>query len=156
MSKLKAKLDQAIAGDLGIELSSDSITLKEIVEQPDQVDSLVFAYDIGENIYYDCVPVWRYINGMRIKIPKFHSRPIIEARLVNKVYKRYYVIFGGILTRLKISKPNDLKTLLPITVGENGLYRSSIVTPDLIMGLRKKPLLYHRQRPKYELQTGFL
>ncbi len=153
MTKLKERLDKAVADDLGITLSSNSTTLKEIAEQPDKVEGLIFAYTVGDDFYYDRVPIWRYVNGMRIKIPKFHSRPIIEARLSQQLYNRYYVIITGTLFHLKVSKPNDLKTRLSFTIGEDGVYQSTMVTPDLVMGLRKKPLMFHRQRPKYELPT---
>lgn len=150
MSKLKARLDQAVASDLGIELSSESITLKEVAAEPDVVSGLVMAFMEGEDYCYDTVPVWRYINGMRIKIPKFHSRPIIEARLAKPFYRRYYVIRNDRLYPLKVSKPGDLKQWLPFIVIEDDLYKTTVVTPDLVMGLRKKSLLFHRQRPKYD------
>ena len=62
MSKLKARLDQAVANDLGIELSSESITLKEVAAKPNIVDTLVFAFIEGDYVCYDTVPVWRCIN----------------------------------------------------------------------------------------------
>jgi len=156
MSKLKAKLDQAVAGNLGIELSPNSITLKELAGQPTLVTSLILAFVQGEDFCYDVVPVWRYVNGMRIKIPKFHSRPIIEARLAKQFYLRYYALFDGKLYPLKVSKPSDLKARLPFKVREDGLYRSTVISPDAVMGLRKKPLLFHRQRANYALQTSIL
>lgn len=153
MTKLKARLDKAVAEDLGIALSCDSITLKEVAEHPNLVTAIVLAYLVGDDIYYDQIPVWRYVNGMRTKIPKFHSRPVIEARLAKQLYNRYYVIFAGALIHLKVSKPSDLKLRLPFTIGEDGTYRSTVVVPDSVMGLRKKPLLFHRRQVKYELQN---
>lgn len=156
MSKLKARLDQAVADDLGIELSSESITLKEVALEPELVDTIVLAFIEGDDFCYDTVPVWRYINGMRIKIPKFHSRPIIEVRLAKQFYRRYYAVRQGVLYPIKVSKPGDLKTWLPFIVIDDDLYRTTVVTPDAVMGLRKKSLLFHRQRPKYELPSRIL
>ncbi|ABY62899.1 hypothetical protein ST201phi2-1p066 [Pseudomonas phage 201phi2-1] len=156
MSKLKAKLDQAVAGNLGIELVPNSITLKEIADKPASVTGLILAYVEGDDYCYDVVPVWRYVNGMRIKIPRFHSRPIIEARLAKQFYLRYYALFDGKLCPLKVSKPSDLKARLPFKVREDDLYRSTVISPDAVMGLRKKPLLFHRRRVNYELQASIL
>lgn len=151
MSKLKARIDQAVAGDLGVELSSRVINLQEIAANPDNVDELILAYIVDDNIYYDRLPVWRYVNGMRIKLPKFQSRPIIEARLTKQLYKRYYAVIDGKLHQLKISKPSDLKLRLPFRITEEVDYRSNVVSPDDLMGLRKKALLFHRRQPRYEL-----
>lgn len=149
MSKSKARLDVAVAEDLGIELSSESLTLKEVAEQPDLVDCLILAFIEGEDCYYDKVPVRRYINGMRIKIPKFHSHPIIEGRLTKRRYTRYYVIRAGKLNVVKISKPSDLKAYLLFTVNDDADYQTCVTIPELNMGLRKKPLMFHRRQVTY-------
>lgn len=156
MSKLKARIDQAVAGDLGVELSSNSTNLQEVTANPDLTESLVMAFIVDDTVYYDLVPVWRYVNGMRIKLPKFQSRPIIEGRLNKQLYQRYYTLGHGVLTPFKFSKPNDLRTKLPYRVGEDYGYQTEMVIPELTMGLRKKSLLYHRQGPTYELPTAVL
>lgn len=149
MSKLKARIDQAVAEDLGIELSSIPTTLKEVAGNPDSVHGLVMAFTVNEIVYYDLVPVWRNINGMRIKIPKFQSRPIIEDRLIKQQYQRYYTLGDGILTPLKVSKASDIKIKLPFKIGNDPSYQTTMVVTEDAMGLRKKPLLFNRQRLTY-------
>lgn len=149
MSKLKARIDNAVARDLGIELSSIPTTLKEVTGNPDSVCALILAFEIEGIVHYDLLPVWRYINGMRIKIPKFQSHPIIEERLVKKIYKRYYVLCQDTFANLKLDKPNDLRANLPFRIGDDHRYQTTMVVTGDTMGLRKKPLLFHRRRPKY-------
>lgn len=149
MSKLKAQLDQAVANDLGVELSSESTTLLEVAGNPDCIKALVFAFVLGNDFYYDLLPVWRIVNGMRIKLPKFQSRPVIEDRLSKQQYKRYYALGNGILTPLKVSKVKDLKNHLPFRIGDDPSYQTTLITHDETMGIRKKPLLFHRWRPSY-------
>lgn len=154
MSKLKAQLGKAVADDLGIEYSSEKLTLQEVSVDPEPIESLICAFVHGDDFCYDQVPVWRCINGMRIKIPRFHSHPIIEERLKSQHYQRYFVVRSGTLHPLKVVKPVDLKNRLPFKIDNDPTYRTSIVSPELAMGLRKKSLLYHRQRVAYERPTN--
>lgn len=151
MSKFKARINDAVTGDLGVGLSSKSITIKELSAIPDLIESLVFAFMVDDQVYYDLVPIWRYVNGMRIKIPKFQSLPIIEERLDQSVYQRFYALGNGLLIPLKAFKLTELRTRIPFKIGNDPNYRTSITVPDESMALRKKPLLYHRKKIEYEL-----
>lgn len=150
MSKLKVRMNEAVADDLGVEVSSKTITVKELADNPDVVEALVFAYSMDDQIYYDLVPIWRDVNGMRIKVPKFQSLPIIEERLDRRLYQRYYALGLGLLIPLKAAKPSELRTRLPFKIGNDPSYHTQITAPDETMALRKKPLLQHRRRIAYE------
>lgn len=150
MSKSKTRIDHAVACDLGLVLSTHTTTLREIAENPDRVQALLFAYEVGEIVHYDLIPLWREINGMRIKLPKFQSHPIIEERLSKQFYKRYYSACGHVLTPIKLKSTSEFYRRLPFETGNLTEYTSSIVVPELIMGLRAKPLLFHRRKIQYE------
>lgn len=151
MSKSKARIDSAVAGDLGLVLSTHTTTIREIAENPDPVLALLFAYEVGEIVHYDLLPLWREINGMRIKLPKFQSHPVIEERLNKKFYKRYYVACGHTLTPIKLKSVSEFDRRLPFETGNLTQCVTSIVVPELVMGLRAKPLLFHRRKIQYEL-----
>lgn len=150
MSKHKARIDSAVACDLGLVLSTHTTTVREIAENPDNVMCLVYAYELGELVCYDLIPLWREINGMRIKLPKFQSHPVISDRLHKQFYKRYYV--GGVngLVPIKVKTTAEFERRLPFELGNIIHYTTTIISPELIMGLRRKPLMFHRTSIGYE------
>ena len=149
MSKSKTRIDNAVACDLGLVLSTHSITIREIAENPDPVLALLFAYEVEETVYYDLVPLWREINGMRIKLPKFQTHPLVEERLSKQFYKRYYVANGNQLTPIKLKSTAEFERRLLFETGNLDGCLTSMVVPELIMGLRAKPLMFHRRKIQY-------
>lgn len=149
MAKFKARIDEAVACDLGLVLSTHTTTIREIAENPANVLCLIFAYEVGEIVHYDMAPLWREINGMRIKLPKFQSHPIIEERLSKLYYKRYYVATPNGLTPIKFKSIAEFGRRLPFELGNITECPTSIVVPELIMGLRAKPLMFHRRKIQY-------
>lgn len=150
MSKSKAIIAQAIADDLGIVLTSKATDLKTLARNPDTSDGLIFAFMQNDYIYYDVLKINRNVNGMRIKIPKVRSHPLIEERLIRSVYNCYFSFNATDLTILKIKKSSELHTRLPIVITADPNYTTSFVTPDLTMGLRRKALLFNRSKVSYE------
>jgi hypothetical protein len=150
MTKSKARIDYAVACDLGLVLSTHATTIREIAENPENVLALLFAYEDGEITQYDLVPLWREINGMRIKLPKFQLHPIIEERLSKQFYQRYYVAHSRTLTPIKLKSTAEFARRLPFETGNLIECLTSTVVPELIMGLRAKPLLFHRRKIQYE------
>lgn len=144
MSKLKAKIDKVIAEYLGIEISSIIVNLKEVASNPELVESIIMAYIADNVICYDLVSLQRYNNGMRIKVPKFQSYPIIEERLNKRQYQRYYVLGNGKLTPIKISKVSHFKLKLPFEVCNDLRYSTTIVEIEDSLYLRDKPIYFNR------------
>jgi hypothetical protein len=150
MTKSKSQIDESVACDLGLVLSTHTTSIREIAEQPDEALCLVFAFELGEYVCYDLVPVWREINGMRIKIPKFQSHPTIVERLSKRYYRRYYTTNGQTLTPIKVKTIAEFERRLPFETGNLTNCLTTIIEPELTMGLRSKPLLFHRRKIKYE------
>ena len=150
MSKSKKRIDDSVACDLGLVLSTHTKSIREIAEDPEHTLCLIFAYMLDDYVCYDLVPVWREINGMRIKIPKFQSHPTVVERLSKQFYRRYYTTDGYQLTPLKVKTPAEFDRRLPFEVGNLTNCLSTIIEPDLVMGLRSKPLLFHRRKIQYE------
>ncbi|MCY1442656.1 hypothetical protein D9M71_590330 [compost metagenome] len=95
-------------------------------------------------IYYDVVDVWRSVNGMRVRNPRFRSHPVIEERLRLRQYKRWYVIGNGMLFPVQTAKVEDLKDQFYFLTDSDPTYRSKTILTEECMFLRKKPLLFHR------------
>lgn len=152
MSKSNVKLlDKAIADDLGLTLSPNTTVLKRVVECPDKIDGFVFAYQQADTIHYDCVNILRIVNGRRVKLPKFMSMPLIEQRLVKRIYKRWYVWGNGYLFPVQTAKVEDLKQNFLFIIGDNPHYQTSTIYTYESPQLRKKSLLFHRLGSGYEL-----
>lgn len=150
MSKSKQLIDASIARDLGLVLSTHTRTIREVAEHPLEVLCLVFAYQLDDYVCYDLVPVWREINGMRIKLPKFQSHPTIVERLKKRFYRRHYVTNGRTLIPLKVKTTEEFERRLPFELGNINQFTSNLIEPELVMGLRSKPLLFHRRKVQYE------
>lgn len=145
MAKSTVKLlDKAVADDLGLVLSPSTTILKRVVEHPTAINGFVFAFEQGDQIHYDRVDVLRSVNGMRVKLPKFISVPLIEKRLATRLYKRWYVWGNGILFPVQTAKVEDLKNYFLFIIGEDPIYQTSIITTYESPQLRKKSLLFHR------------
>lgn len=153
MLKSKTVIDSSVACDLGLVLSTHTKSIREVAEDPDHTLCLIFAYQVDDYVCYDLLPLWREINGMRIKLPKFQSHPVIEDRLIKRFYKRYYTTDGRTLTPIKVKTPQEFERRLPFEVGNLTNCLTTIIEPELVMGLRSKPLLFHRRKIKYELQA---
>lgn len=137
-------LDKAVADDLGLTLSPTMTILKRVVEYPLSINGFVFAFEQAETICYDVVGVLRSVNGMRVKLPKFMSTPLIEDRLVKRKYKRWYVWGNGILFPVQTTKVEDLKQNFLFVIGDIPNYQTSTIYTYESPQLRKKPLLFHR------------
>ncbi len=151
MTKSKTRIDNAVSCDLGLVLSPHSTTIREIAENPDSILCLIYAYEQDDTVHYDLVPLWREINGMRIKLPKFQSHPVIEDRLRKGLYRRHYVASHRSLTPIKLKSTAEFERRLPFELGNLDHPLSELVVPELVMGLRAKPLLFHRQKVSYAL-----
>lgn len=137
-------LDKAVADDLGLTLSPKTTILKRVVEFPLLIDSFVFAFEEGGYYCYDTVDVVRSINGMRVKLPKFLTTPLIESRLNKRQYRRWYVKGNGLLIPTQTAKTEDLKNTFLFVIGDIPNYQTSIIPPLDTPHLRKKPLMFHR------------
>lgn len=149
MTKSKKQIDESVACDLGLELSTHTKSIRDVAEDPASVICLVFAYDDDHHVYYDLVPVWREINGMRIKLPKFQSHPIIVERLKKRLYRRHYTTDGRTLVPIKVRTTDEFERRLPFELGNITQHNTTVVEPDLVMGLRSKHLLFHRRKIQY-------
>jgi len=117
--------------------------LKRVVEHPTAIDGFIFAYENSNVIYYDRMNVLRSVNGMRVKLPKFMSTPLIESRLVKRQYKRWYVWGNGILFPVQTAKVEDLKHLFLFLIGDIPNYQTSTIFTCESPRLRKKHLTFH-------------
>lgn len=150
MSKSKQLIDESVAQDLGLVLSTHTRSIRDVAECPKGILCLIFAYQQDDYVCYDLVPVWREINGMRIKLPKFQSHPIIVDRLKKRFYRRHYSTDGTTLTPLKVKTTEEFERRLPFELGNITQFSTTLIEPELVMGLRSKPLLFHRRKIKYE------
>lgn len=150
MTKSKVQIDESVACDLGLVLSTHTTTVREIAEQPDDVMCLIFAFEQGDYVCYDLVALWREIDGMRIKIPKFQSHPTIEDRLRRRLYKRFYVAGLNSLTPIKLKTVEEFHRRLPFELGNLDNCHTALIVTEPAMGLRAKPLLFNRKRISYE------
>ncbi|ARV76680.1 hypothetical protein PHABIO_49 [Pseudomonas phage Phabio] len=144
MTKSSVKLlDKAIADDLGLVLSPKTYVLKRVIENPTTIDGFVFAFEQGSEIHYDRLEIFRFVNGRRIKLPRFMSTPLIESRLVKRQYKRWYVWGNGMLFPVQNAKAEDLKTNFLFITGDIPNYQTSIIYSYESPHLRKNPLRFH-------------
>lgn len=145
MAKSTVKLlDKAVADDLGLVLSPSTTVLKRVVEHPTAINGFVFAFVQGDVIHYDRADVLRSVNGMRVKLPKFISVPLIETRLAKRLYKRWYVWGNGILFPVQIAKAEELKHNFLFSIGNDPLYQTSTIHVYESPQIRKRSLLFHR------------
>ena len=138
-------LDKAVADDLGLALSPTTTILKRVVEHPTAINGFIFAYECNNLIHYDRVDVLRCVNGMRVKLPKLMTTPLIESRLVKHVYRRWYVWGNGLLFPVQTAKVDDLKKLFLFLIGDIPNYQTSTIYSYEYPHLRKNPLRFHRE-----------
>lgn len=144
MSKQSRRFDALVADDLGLTLAPIAMILKHATRFPDEITGFVFAYEQGGLIHYDSVPTWHSVNGMRVRIPKFKTHPVIEERLRQRVYRRWYVMGNGQLFAVQIAKVDELLNQFYFVIDPTPNYRSRTILTEECMFLRKKPLLFHR------------
>ena len=145
MSKQSQRLDTLVATDLGLAHAPITMILKHATRFPDAVDGFVFAFEQNGLIHYDVVDAWRSVNGMRVRVPRFRSHPVIEDRLKQRQYKRWYVMGNGRLFSVQIAKVDDLKDQFYFLTDSDPTYRTTTILTEDCMFLRKKPLMFHRQ-----------
>jgi hypothetical protein len=150
MAKSKKQIDESVACDLGLVLSPHTRTIREVAEAGNATVCLIFAFECDDYVCYDLVPVWREVNGMRIKLPKFQSHPTVVERLRKLLYRRYYTTDGRYLYPLKVKSVDEFNRRLPFEVGNITDCLTTLIEPDLVMGLRSKSLLFHRRKIQYE------
>jgi hypothetical protein len=143
MSKQIRRFDETIATDLGLTLSPITMVLKHAVRFPRFLEGWVFAYEHQGLTHYDVVNEWHSVNGMRVKIPRFQSHPVIEERLVKRQYRRWYVWGDGTLFPVQISKVDDLKDNFYFLTDNDPRYQTTTIMTEEAMWLRKKPLAFH-------------
>ena len=148
------RLDTLVAGDLGLTLAPATTLQKYIKEYPKLVDGLVFAYEQDGYVCYDRVPMWRVVNGMRVKRPRFKSHPAIEERLRKRLYKRWYIEGSGFISPVAITKVDDLKDQFYFLTDDTPHHHSEIIFTEETQFLRKKPLLFHRTEEKVWCAKG--
>lgn len=144
MSKQMERLDTLVAGDLGLAQAPITMILKHATRFPDAVDGFVFALEHNGLIYYDIAEVWRSVNGMRVRVPRFRSHPVIEERLRLRQYKRWYVMGNGRLFPVQTAKVEDLKDQFYFLTDSDPTYRTTAILTEECMFLRKKSLMFHR------------
>ncbi|WDS62403.1 hypothetical protein [Pseudomonas phage D6] len=148
MSKEMQRQDALVAADLRLGHSPITMVLKHATRFPDKVDGFVFAFEQGGLVHYDIVDVWRSVNGMRVRIPRFRSQPVIEERLRRRQYNRWYVIGNGYLFPVQTAKVEDLKDQFYFLTDSDPTYRTTTILTEECKFIRKKPLVQCRvQRP---------
>lgn len=143
MSKQIRRFDETIATDLGLTLSPITMILKHAVRFPRYLEGWVFAYEHQGLIHYDVVTEWHSVNGMRVKIPRFQSHPVIEERLAKRQYRRWYVWGDGTLFPVQMSKVDDLKDNFYFLTDNDPRYQTTTILTEEAMWIRKKPLAFH-------------
>jgi hypothetical protein len=150
MSKQMQRLDTLVAADLGLSPAPITMILKHATRFPDAVDGFVFVLEQNGLIHYDVVEVWRSVNGMRVRVPRFRSHPVIEERLRQRLYKRWYVMGNGRLFPVQTAKVDDLKDQFYFLTDSDPTYRTTTILTEECQFIRKKPLLFHRlPRPSW-------
>jgi len=144
VSKEMQRQDTLVAADLRLDHSPITMILKHATRFPDKVDGFVFAFEQSGLIHYDIVDVWRSVNGMRVRIPRFRSHPVIEERLRKRQYNRWYVIGNGYLFPVQTAKVDDLKDQFYFLTDSDPTYRTTTILTEECKFLRKKPLLQCR------------
>jgi hypothetical protein len=148
MTKSIAKqLDQAVANELGLVLSPFTMILRHVVGLRQLVDGFVFALVQGDYIHVDTVDTWNDANGMRAKIKKFISNPLVEERLAKRQYRRWYVRGGGELFPVQTAKTEDLKENFYFLIDDNPSHRTLTVFNEECPKLRKYSLYTQQALP---------
>lgn len=144
MSKPIQRLDTLVADDLGLTLASIAMILKHVTRFPKMIDGFVFAYTDAELVHYDTAMTWHYVNGMRVRNPRFQLHPVVAERLNKRKYKRWYVMGDGHLYPLQTAKTEDLYDQFQFIADTCPTYRTTTVLTEECLFIRKKPLLFHR------------
>lgn len=146
MSKQIRKLDALVAEDLGLSLGHITMVLKHAVQFVKMVEGFVFVYELDGLTHYDTVPVWRMVNGMRVRVPRFQSHPIVEERLAKRQYRRWYVWGDGFLYPVQTSKVEDLKENFYFITDDDPRYRTTTILLEECQWIRRKALMFHHTR----------
>lgn len=156
MAKTAAKkLDELIAAELNLRLSDHTAMIHHVVRLVGNMQGFIFVFTQGDQVFYDTVDTWNEVNGMRLRIARFRSHPVVEERLVKRTYKRWYVWGNGLLVPMNMTKVEDLKDKFNFKVDDCPGYRTSIVAPQEVPCIRSKPLLAHRKsRPEWGVQIN--
>ncbi|QBX32182.1 hypothetical protein [Pseudomonas phage PA1C] len=146
MAKTAAKkLDELMAAELNLELSNYTAMLHHAVTLVGVLEGFVFVYDKNGVTCYDKVDAWSEVNGMRLRIARFQSNPMVEDRLAKRIYKRWYVHGGGMLIPLNITKVDDLKENFYFKIDDNPGHCTFTVFTEDAPFIRSKPLLFNRK-----------
>ncbi len=136
------KLDEQMAAELDLTLSPFTMVLKHVVRLPNIVEGFIFVMVKDGIISYDRVDKWAEVNGMRLRVPRFKSHSVIEKRLNDKLYRRWYVWGNGILYPLQTSKVEDLKDNFYFKIDSNP-HCCTIHIPNIEVDIiRNNPLLF--------------
>jgi len=141
VSKHTVRFDQAVAEELGLELSTIVIIIKHASQFPDKVTQFVFAYEQNGLIYYDIADTWHEVNGRRVRNPRFRSHKVIEDKLNKRQYYRWYVVGNGILFPVQQSTVENLRLLFSFLIDDDPRYRTQTAFFGETQFIRKKPLV---------------
>lgn len=135
----KAKLDLAVAEELGLELGSQMLTLNHVKYKAGTGGGFLFVYEHAGLHLIDMVSVWRDTHGVRFKPERLIMPSVVPERLKKHHYLRWYFGEGSILHPVQIAKIEKLFDEFLFVIDHNPLYRPiPIITERL--HLRKKPL----------------
>ncbi|AEH03457.1 hypothetical protein AVT69_gp031 [Pseudomonas phage PhiPA3] len=141
MAKTAAKkLDELMAAELNLKLPVQTAMIHHAVSLKGSMEGFIFAYEHDGLVFYDRVDMWDEVNGMRLRIARFKSHPVIEDRLNKRLYRRWYVWGNGLLVPVNICKVDDLKDRFYFLIDDDPSYRTINVMPDETLFIRKKPL----------------
>jgi hypothetical protein len=157
MTKSIAKLlDEIVADDLGLMPAQIAMILKHAVRYGKKLEGFVFAFIKDDLVHYDTVDVWNTVNGMRVKVEKFQSHPVVEERLAKRQYRRWYVRGDGKLIPVQTAKVEDLKELFQFITDSDPTYHTSIVSTEEYPVLRKKSIYASaRAHPEWGVQYKY-
>jgi len=141
----KAELDQAMADELNLELSPFVITLKHAAQLYSLEGGFFFAYQCSGQIQYDEVPIHTGAQGCRVKPERFLLPRMVDQRLNNSIYSRWYFKDGRYLYPMQKTKVSKLKDLFWFVICDDPHYCSSVICDLQPMYLRKKPLMEMRK-----------
>lgn len=145
MSKVPTKqVDQELADELGLILSPFVMTLKHIRVLPKVVQGFVFAFQKDGITYYDTVDAWTETLGLRHKTIRFITHPVIELRIRQRQYQRWYVRDSETLYPVQMAKVDALyDTFYFVSDPDPGYRTQQVFTGDTLF-IRKKPLMAMR------------
>lgn len=144
MAKTTNTLDHELAEELGLRVSPFVMTLKHLAPLTKVIQAFVFVFQKEGLTYYDKAEVWTETLGRRHKIARFILAPVVEQRLNQRVYRRWYVCDGQMLYPVQTAKVAALYEVFYFVTDPTPGYRTHPVFIGETQFIRKKPLMAMR------------